>query len=50
MEIKSTSNNIIVYYREYIDIFEATKEAMWMKGLALEMDIAHGIVKIYSDS
>ena len=35
---------------EYISILEAAKEAMWLKGLALEMEIAHGAIRMFSDS
>ena len=35
---------------EYIGIFEAAKEAMWLKDLQQEMGIAQGMVRVYFDN
>ena len=35
---------------EYIGITEVVKEALWLKGLALEMDLAQEAVRMHCDS
>ena len=35
---------------EYIGITEAAKEALWLKGLALEMDLAQEAIRVHCDS
>ena len=35
---------------EYIGITEAAKEALWLKGLALEMGLAWEVVRVHYDS
>ena len=35
---------------EYIGVMEATKEALWLKGLALEMDLMQEAVRMHCDS
>ena len=35
---------------EYIGVTEATKEALWLKGLALEMGLTQKAVRVHCDS
>lgn len=45
MDIKlETNHNLSTIEVEYIGILEATKEVLWLKGLALEMGFAQGAI------
>ena len=35
---------------EYIGVTEVAKEALWLKGLALEMDLAQETIRVHCDS
>ena len=35
---------------EYIGVMEAVKEVIWLKGLALEMDLAQEAIRVHCDS
>ena len=35
---------------EYIGVTKVAKEALWLKGLALEMDLEHEAIRVHYDS